>query len=141
MTAFFDTSVLVAATLTHSSYHLRSAELYSSVERKRAYCAAHTLAEVYATLTGFPGKHRMDGEQALLVLEGIATKLTAVTLEPEEYLTAIADAVAQQIAGGAIYDALIAQCALKAKATIIYTWNVDHFRRLGPEIAKRVRTP
>jgi predicted nucleic acid-binding protein len=141
VTVFFDTSVLVAATLTHSPHHLRSSELYSSAERRRAYCAAHTLAEVYATLTAFPGKHRMDGDQALMVLEEIATKLTAVTLEPAEYLSAITGAVTQQITGGTIYDALIAQCALKAKATIIYTWNVDHFRRLGTEIAKRVRTP
>lgn len=141
MTAFFDTSVLVAATLAHSVHHQRSAEVYSAVERKRAYCAAHSLAEVYSTLTGFPGKHRMDADQALLVVDEIATKLTPVALEPEEYLAAIAEAVTQEVVGGTIYDALIAHCALKAKATIIYTWNLDHFGRLGPEIAKRVRTP
>jgi hypothetical protein len=43
--------------------------------------------------------------------------------------------------GGAIYDALLAHCALKAKADTIFTWNIDHFRRVGPEVAKRVRTP
>lgn len=45
------------------------------------------------------------------------------------------------VIGGAVYDALIARCALKAGADIIYTWNLSHFTRLGPEIARRVRTP
>jgi predicted nucleic acid-binding protein len=43
--------------------------------------------------------------------------------------------------GGTIYEALLAKCALKANATIIYTWDVDQFRRLGSEVARRVRTP
>jgi len=41
----------------------------------------------------------------------------------------------------AIYDALLAKCALKANATIIYTWDLDYFRLLGPEVARRIRTP
>jgi len=36
---------------------------------------------------------------------------------------------------------LLAQCALKVNATTIYTWDLDHFRLLGPEVARRVRTP
>jgi len=68
-------------------------------------------------------------------------QLTQVALEPDEYFSAIADAAAEEIIGGTIHDALIARCALKVKAATIYTWNVEHFRRCGPEIAKRVRTP
>jgi predicted nucleic acid-binding protein len=45
------------------------------------------------------------------------------------------------IAGGAIYDAVLAHCALKAKARAIYTWNTKDFVRLGPEIAGRVKAP
>jgi hypothetical protein len=30
---------------------------------------------------------------------------------------------------------------LKARATRIYTWDVADFRRLGAEIAEKVRTP
>jgi hypothetical protein len=62
-------------------------------------------------------------------------------LDPEDYYAAIADAAAEGVVGGTIYDALIARCAFKAKATAIYTWNVDHFRRCGPQIEKLVRTP
>jgi hypothetical protein len=45
------------------------------------------------------------------------------------------------VTGGGICDAVLARCALKAGARTIYSWNVKHFRRLGPEIAKRVATP
>jgi hypothetical protein len=31
--------------------------------------------------------------------------------------------------------------ALKAKADIIYTWNVKHYGQFGSEATKRVRTP
>jgi hypothetical protein len=53
----------------------------------------------------------------------------------------IAAAAETGIVGSTTYEALLARCAIKAKAEIIYTWNVAHFQRLGPEIAKRVRTP
>ena len=33
-------------------------------------------------------------------------------------------------AGGAIYEAILAHCALKAKAKVIYTWNTKDFLRL-----------
>jgi predicted nucleic acid-binding protein len=45
----------------------------------------------------------------------------------------------ETVAGGAIYDALLAGCALKAKAEILYTWNVRHFQRFTTLL--RVETP
>jgi hypothetical protein len=77
----------------------------------------------------------------MLFLSDIAKRLTFITLEVEEYWSVIAAAAETGIVGGITYDALLARCAIKAKAEIIYTWNVAHFQRLGPEIAKRVRTP
>lgn len=141
MTVFFDTSVLVSAVLVQNVGHQASLTAYLAARKNQAYCAAHSLAEVYSTLTRFPGKQRMSGDQALLVLDDIRTRLAVIALEPEEYCSAIADAAAEGVVGGAIYDALIAHCALKAKATTIYTWNIGHFQRCGPEVAKRVRTP
>jgi predicted nucleic acid-binding protein len=54
-------------------------------------------------------------------------------------LAAIEQAAQAGIAGGAVYDALIARCALKAKAQTLYTWNVRHFQRLGADL--HVHTP
>jgi predicted nucleic acid-binding protein len=138
---FFDTSVLVAASSVHHEHHGPSFSVYQHANRHNACCAAHSLAELYAALTRLPGRQRMSCEQVLLVLDNIREHLETVVLTSEEYSSAIAEAAAEGILGGTVYDALIAQCALKAKAAIIYTWNIDHFRRCGPEVASRVRTP
>lgn len=141
MKSFFDTSVLVAAFLEDHEHHERSFNLFASAERKTACCAAHSLAELYATLTRLPGRFRLSADQALLFLESAVERLEVVPLDAREYQLAIRDAAVAGIVGGTIYDALLARCALKAHATKIYTWNVAHFQRLGTEIAARVRTP
>jgi predicted nucleic acid-binding protein len=64
-----------------------------------------------------------------------------VSLESSEYFKAIQGAAVNGIVGGTIYDALLAACAIKAKAETIYTDNERHFRMLGPDIARRVRRP
>jgi hypothetical protein len=45
------------------------------------------------------------------------------------------------LAGGAIHDAILGHCVLKAKAKVLYTWNTKDFLRLVPAIAERVKTP
>jgi predicted nucleic acid-binding protein len=141
VTVFLDTSVLVSAVLVQNVDHDRSLGVYLSASQKHMFCAAHSLAEVYSTLTRMPGNQRMQCDQALLVIDDITKRFTTIALDSDEYHSAIADAVAEGIVGGTIYDALIARCALKAKAEVIYTWNIDHFRRCGSDIAKRLRTP
>ena len=83
----------------------------------------------------------MSGEQVLLFLEAIEERLTVIALDSREYSSAIRQAAADGIVGGMLYDALLARCARKAAAEVIYTWNVQHFRRLGPEMAIRIKTP
>lgn len=141
MKFFFDSSVLVAAVSVQHVHHGPSLAVYLAANKNQAGCAAHSLAEVYATLTRLPGKQRMSSEQSLLFLDEIRDRLKTIVLDSEEYSAAIADAAAEGLVGGMVYDALIARCAMKARAESLYTWNVDHFRRLGPEVAKRVRTP
>ena len=53
----------------------------------------------------------------------------------------IAKMVNLNLTGGGIYDALIAQAALKASAGILLTLNPNHFTRLGEEIANLVQIP
>jgi predicted nucleic acid-binding protein len=139
--AFFDTSVLVAAVLVSHEQHQRSLAVFAAADRKTACCAAHTLAELYATLTRMPGKHRVPSDQALLFLDEVEARLELVLLNAREYRAAINQAAHNGILGGTIYDALLGQCALKAGATRILTWDIGDFQRLGPEIASKVRTP
>lgn len=88
-----------------------------------------------------PGKHRISREQAMLFLSDMHERLTIVLLDDQEYFQAIARAAAAGVVGGTIYDALLVHCALKAKAEIIYAWNLKHYGQFGSEATKRVRTP
>lgn len=141
MKSFLDTSVLVAAFYGDHEHHEPSMDLFLRHGKSEACCAAHSLAEVYATLTGMPGKERATADEALLFLGNVRERLTIMTLAEVEYAAALESAAANGIAGGGIYDALIAHCALKAGAKAIYTWDVKHFKRLGSEVAKRVTLP
>jgi predicted nucleic acid-binding protein len=139
--AFFDTSALVPVFLEDHVHHERSLQVFANADKRRDYCAAHSLAEVYATLTRLPGRHRLSGEQVLLFLENIREHLTLIALTGDEYNAAIRVAAEAGVMGGTIYDALIAHCALKARVDALYTWNTRHFVQFGVTIAKRLRTP
>jgi predicted nucleic acid-binding protein len=138
---FFDTSVLIPVFMEDHEHHEASLAAFVAADKKLACCAAHSLAELYSALTRLPGQHRLSGEQVLLFLEAIKEHLTIVALDSREYSSAIRDAASAGMVGGMLYDALLARCARKAKAEVIYTWNVQHFRRLGPEVARRIKTP
>jgi predicted nucleic acid-binding protein len=141
MRAFLDTSVLVAAFYGDHEHHAPSLDLLVRFRKGQACCSTHSLAEVYATITGMPGKWRVGGDAALLFLRDVRERLTLVSLSSSEYFKLLEEAAAGQMAGGAIYDALLGQCALKADAEVLYTWNVKDFVRLAPAIANRVRQP
>ena len=99
------------------------------------------MAEVYSVVTGMPGKDRASPDEALLFLRDTRERLTTFALDEVEYFKVLEDATSAGISGGITYDAIIARCALKAKAQTIYTWNVKHFNRLGEDVAARVRQP
>ena len=141
MKAFFDTSVLVAVFYGDHQHHDASIEALLKFDKSEARCAAHSLAEVYASLTRMPGQHRVTAAQAMLFLETLQSRMTMIALEPAEYFTGIRRLASAGLTGGSIYDGLLALCALKANADVIYTWNLRHFRQCGPEVAARLITP
>jgi predicted nucleic acid-binding protein len=137
---FFDTSVLVPAFITEHVHHAASKAAYQQGRREDRSCGGHSLAEFYSAFTGVPRKFRLDGSEILLMVGDILENLSIVTLAPDEYVSTIQDAVRGQIVGATIYDALLARCAMKAEADVIYTWNLKHFQQF-PDIRSRVRTP
>ena len=141
MRLFFDSSALVPVFVPGHQHHERCLAVFSAANRATAYSAAHCLAEVYAALTRLPGKYRAAPDQAISCVETIEKHLNVLTLEVAEHVSTIREAAALGIEGGKLYDALIAACALKAHADVIYTWNVAHFMSLGDEVARKVRTP
>jgi len=139
--SFFDTSVLVPVFAPGHEHHERSLSVFSAADRNSGYCGAHSLAEVYSSLTRLPGKYRAAPEQALMCLDTIGERLNLIALEVAEYISAIRDLAGLGVEGGAVYDALLGACAIKAKADILYTWNTRDFQRLGSTVSRRLRTP
>jgi predicted nucleic acid-binding protein len=141
MKAFFDTSVLVAVFYGDHIHHRASLELFIQFDKSTGCCGAHSLAEVFSTLTRMPGKHRISGEQALLFIASMRERLSIIALQGDEYAEALEASAARGIIGGGIYDALLAYCAMKAQAKTIYSWNTRHYVLCGPEVTRRLRTP
>ena len=141
MKAFFDTSVLVPVFYEDHQHHEASLDLFLRFRRQEACCGAHSLAEVYSTLTRMPGKHRVTPDQAMLFVENILERLTVVALTSEEYASGLRSWALTGVAGGTVYDALLASCALKAKAERIYSWNVRHYEQLGASVQGRLQEP
>jgi predicted nucleic acid-binding protein len=137
---FFDSSVLVPVFYADHQHHSASARIFLSASKEDSFCALRTLGEVYVTLTSLPVRPRISGTNGLAFVKQIRDRLTVVSLSEQEYVAAL-ESVSASIVGGAAYDALIAHCAVKAGAEILFTWNVRDFTRFGPDIARLVKTP
>ena len=77
----------------------------------------------------------------MLFIGSIRDRLSIISLDGAEYADALQASAALGIVGGGIYDAMLAHCAIKAKAEAIYTWNARHYTLCGPEVVGRLRTP
>jgi len=141
MKAFFDTSVLVAVFYGDHMHHQPSLARFIQFDRTTGSCGAHSLAEIYSTLTRMPGKHRISAEQAMLFIGSIRERLRIVSLDGDEYAEALAASASQGIVCGGIYDAMLAHCAIKANAKTIYSWNGRHYSRCGADVVRRLKTP
>jgi len=134
---FFDTSVLVAAIV---EAHPRHAQAVSWLRRARSgevefLAASHSLAELYSTLTTLPSRPRISPAAAWrLVRDNVAASAHLVSLSPAEYTATLERAAETALAGGVVYDALIARAAEIEGADCFLTFNAADFRRISPEI-------
>src|SRR4051812_49427900 len=141
MKAFLDTSVLVPVFYGDHAHHDASLDVFTRFDKANVCCGAHSLVEVYSSLTRMPGKHRISSDQAMLFIGSIRERLTVVGLTPHEYADMLQIYSAQGIVGGAIYDALLATCAIKSTERKLFTWNLRHYRQFGPEVKRLLETP
>ena len=96
--------------------------------------SAHSIAEVYATLTRLPVQPRIQPAEAQRIVTGnILPHFKIVTLAQEDYKAVLKDMGIQGIPGARIYDALLLRCASKCDAERIYTFNLEDFKQLAPE--------
>ncbi|MCU0552503.1 MAG: PIN domain-containing protein [Leptolyngbya sp. Prado105] len=144
MKLLFDTSVIVAASLPqHPNHRSCFAQLQAARTRNiQGYLSTHSLAEFYSVMTRMPSQPRMSPIEATALIESYLQYIEAIALEKSDYLAAIAEMTALNIPGGGIFDALIAQAAIKAgDVDKILTLNPKHFTRLSPQIAQMIEVP
>ena len=143
MRVLFDTSVLVAALIVSHPQHSACFARLKAAEsgQVQGFISTHSLAEIYSVITRFPLQPRIAPNQAQSMIVDTSQYLEVVPLLSNEYLAEIAQMVALNLPGGGIFDALIAQAALKADVDILLTLNPNHFTRLGEAIAIRVLVP
>lgn len=136
MTAFIDTSVLVAAIIESEDFHQPCRAI---VAEGTSHIYSHGITETFSTLTGGKKNFRISAAvTAELLEEHFVPRLSVTSLTPTEMLRAMRDAESRGVRGGGIFDYLHLVAARKAKAARFYTLNISIFRafhRAGdPEI-------
>lgn len=144
MKVLFDTSVLVAAMIASHDKH---ANARPWLERARSgeftwFVSAHTLAELYATLTAPVPILRVPPATAWRIIqENIEQSAQIVALTASDYFTAVRRMSELNLSSGAIYDALITAAAQKADVQCVLTFNPKHFMQVWPEGASLIVVP
>ena len=137
-----DTSVLIAAADLRHTHHTASIAVVRTATKAHAFCSAHTVAEVYATLTSAAYRGRLRSADVGDVLDRIRRTFTVIGLTPTEYFAVTQDGLARGAQSGQIYDALHLAAAAKADVGCVYTWHVKHFQALAPaSIVDLIHTP
>lgn len=139
----FDTNILVASTIEAHPNHAISFPWIQQVRTKsiQGYLSTHSIAELYAVMTRLPLAQPLSPRQVHDVIVNNLESFHSVDLESNDYLEIIRNVARLNIIGGGIYDAIIAQAALKANVDTLLTLNSKHFTRLGENIAQLVRDP
>jgi len=133
---FFDTSVLVAASVEPHPMHERSLVWLkrAKAEELEMLVASHTIAELYGVLTTLPLRPRLTPDTALrLILTNVRKIAKIVPLSVSDYEATIERLAELGISGGAVYDALIARAARRSGAERLLTLNASDFERVWPE--------
>ena len=143
MKVLYDTSVLVAALLVNHPNHSLAFPKLEIVQRRvvHGYLSTHSLAELYSVLTRLPEPLRVFPDEAQTAIADLIDYFEAVPLLVEDYQSVIAQMVALNLPGGGVFDAVIAQAALKAEVAQLLTFNPQDFVRLGDAIAQLVQVP
>ena len=128
-----DTSVLVAILSPWNPMHERSRVAITNYrDMGNTLCiAAHSVVETYSVLTRMPPPHRITATAAGDAVSALLGGARVVALSAAEVVERVSDMAADDIRGGAVYDALIIETAIEAGVDEILTSNVRDFERLA----------
>jgi predicted nucleic acid-binding protein len=141
----FDTSVLVAAAVTHHPHNAPALAVLEELvsQKHRGYISAHSLTEVYSVLTRTPFKPPLYPSEAWQIIEEmILPHMELVALTPREYREVVRHCAVSGWAGGRVHDAVHLRCAQKVGCDRVYTFNVKDFRALAPsDLTDKIAAP
>jgi predicted nucleic acid-binding protein len=125
-----DTNCIIAAVCAwHEQHRIAAAEIGRRLDRGERLCvAAHALSEAYAVMTRLPAPHRLAPHDAWSLLEANFTEgVLVVALTASQHVALVRRLARDGVSGGRAYDAVIADCAVRAKASTLLTFNARHF--------------
>ncbi len=133
--ALLDSNVIIAALAGSHEHHDASIALFTEASTSFAV-AAHSFAEVYATLTrrGDHAPFRFTAEEAWAALESLRAVTVLMGLTPAQTLETVCIYAADSGIGARLYDALTGETASVYDLPAIITWNTRHMAGLFPRL-------
>ena len=143
MKVLYDTSVLVAAVVAAHPQHKAARPWLEKAHTGQVdgVVCQHSIAELYAVLTTLPVTPRMSARVVRDLIADLLRAVTPVALKPRDYVDVVDELAQAKIAGGVVYDALVARAARGSKASKLLTLNVRDFLRVWPDGARRIPAP
>jgi predicted nucleic acid-binding protein len=130
-----DTSVIVAGLLSwHGRHEAARQNLEAVLAVDEVVLPVHVLLESYSVMTRLLAPHRLAPADAAELLEGTFRRPSRLAGIPANEMWGLVRALADRgVAGGAVYDAEILECARRAGATKVLALNPRHFERVATE--------
>jgi predicted nucleic acid-binding protein len=131
VTAFLDTSVLLAGLIEFGPRSAPAQTLLHAVAEKRVPAAAtawHCCLEFFSVATRLPPEFRVSPSDAVTLLhQEVFSRMAVHDLPAAERIVMLQASARDGISGGRIYDAHIAEVARAAGAAVVVTDNRRHF--------------
>jgi len=122
---FWDTSALLALQCGGDDFHAAAEAVFDD----ECFAARRSRAEFYCAATGRMG---VPPAVAVQLLESLDEFVEWISLSDAEEAGIIKSAPRRGLQGRILFDALIAECAVKAGCKTIVTANPTHFRHVLP---------
>jgi predicted nucleic acid-binding protein len=125
--------VLIAAFIESHPKHKSALALLIKAKDKEfeLFVSSHTILEIYSVLTSAPFKPKITPLIAKQLIENNIKNIEkTVYLTDDNYFAIVEKMSNSNLSGGIVYDAIIVECALKAKVDEVLTINPKDFLRL-----------
>lgn len=130
MKVFYDTNVLIAASVRQHPHHRRADSIFQRCidGNEQGIVHSHSLLEFHSAITQLPGGMAVPPDRvAELLREGILAHVRLVSLPAKELATVQRRAGERGLVGGIVYDYYHLRVAQREDVERFYTFNTSHF--------------